>query len=205
MSGLRIKLYREKNDYSQEDLAKILKVTRRTISRWEQNSSKPNPEELKNLANLIGVSEEDLLSDEDEIDVPIENSNQSVLERISDSVENLVTGQETINESLTINRDEYSKKQDELISELQNQNKQLVLKLNEQSELIESYKKALDLSKIELRHKKIRTTVIVVACLIVITLIFGTWLYLLNHGFSDERYVEGTCVTSGPRYYETDD
>ena len=88
MSGLRIKQYRENNNYSQEDLAGFLGVTRRTISRWEQNKSKPNADELSRVAKFIGVSEEELLSEDDTA------CSTNVLERISDSVDNLVSGQD---------------------------------------------------------------------------------------------------------------
>lgn len=94
LSGLRIKRFREKNNYSQEELARLLGVTRRTISRWEQNSSKPSSDELSRIAKIIGVTEDELLSGEDEI--PSANA----LERLYDGVDNLVSGQETITESI---------------------------------------------------------------------------------------------------------
>ena len=90
--------------------------------------------------------------------------------------------------------DEYSKKQDELIRELQAQNKQLLSKLDEQSKVIESYKKELDLSVAELRHKKIRTTIIAVTCLIILIIVILTWLFIVNHGLSNRKYIEGTPV-----------
>ena len=186
LSGLRIKQFREKNHYSQEELAAILNVTRRTISRWEQNNSKPNADELSKIAILIGVTEEELVSDDD-----ISYSSANVLERITDGVDNLVSGQEYISKSIESNRDEYGKKQDELIKELQTQNKLIFSKLDEQSGTIESYKKALDLSAIELRHKKIRTIIIVITCLIILLLVFLTWLYLVNHGISNKTFIEG--------------
>lgn len=204
MSGLRIKLYREKNGYSQEDLARILDVTRRTVSRWEQNSSKPNGDELKRLATLLGVTEDEILSDEDDLISPSKDAGQNILGKISDSVDNLVTGQEIINERLANNRDEYIDKQSELINSLQDQNKQLLSKLEEQSRLIESYKKAVDTSRIEIRHKRIRTAVLIFTCLIVLALIFGTWLYVRNHGLLSNEYIEGSCVTSEPSYFDTD-
>ena len=204
MSGLRIKLYREKNGYSQEDLARILDVTRRTVSRWEQNSSKPNEVELKRLATLLGVTEDEILSDEDDLIRPSKDAGQNILGKISDSVDNLVTGQEIINERLVNNRDEYIDKQSELINSLQDQNKQLLSKLEEQSRLIESYKKAVDTSRIEIRHKRIRTAVLIITCLIVLALIFGTWLYVRNHGLLSNEYIEGSCVTSEPSYFDTD-
>lgn len=188
MSGLRIKQCRENNNYSQEDLAGFLGVTRRTISRWEQNKSKPNADELSRVAKFIGVSEEELLSEDDTA------CSSNVLERISDSVDNLVSGQETINESIVTKHDEYSKKQDELIRELQAQNKQLLSKLDEQSKAVESYKKELDLSVAELRHKKIRTTIIAVTCLIILIIVILTWLFIVNHGLSNRKYIEGTPV-----------
>lgn len=188
MSGLRIKQYRENNNFSQEDLAGFLGVTRRTISRWEQNKSKPNADELSRVAKFIGVSEEELLSEDDTA------YSTNVLERISDSVDNLVTGQETINESIVSKHDEYSKKQDELIKELQAQNRQLLSKLDEQSRAVESYKKALDLSVAELRHKKIRTTIVAVTCLIILIIVILTWLFVVNHGLSNRKYIEGTPV-----------
>ena len=77
MSGLRIRQFREKNKYSQKDLANILGVSVRTIVRWEQNSSKPCAED-----------------DKDDIDLSSDEPKQDVLGRISDSVDNLVTGQE---------------------------------------------------------------------------------------------------------------
>ncbi len=205
MSGLIIKKYRERNNYSQKELAQILDVSVRTIARWEQNNTKPNSDELKRLATLLSVTEDEILSDANsDIITSSEQSNQDLIAKISDSVDNLVTGQETINASLTSNRDEYSKKQNELIRELQNQNQQLLSKLDEQSRIIESYKKTLVSSKTEQKHKRIRTSVIIGTCLIVMVVIICTWIYVLNHGFSSEHIVEGTCVTSGHIYYKTD-
>ena len=188
MSGLRIKQYRENNNYSQEDLAGFLGVTRRTISRWEQNKSKPNADELSRVAKFIGVSEKELLSEDDTA------CSANVLERISDSVDNLVSGQETINESIVTKHDEYNKKQDELIKELQAQNKQLLSKLDEQSCMIESYKRALDLSVVELRHKKVRTIIIAVTCFIILVIVILTWLFIVNHGMGNEKYIEGVRI-----------
>ena len=202
MSGLMIKIYREKSGYSQEDLAKILHVTRRTVSRWEQNSSKPNGDELTRLATLMGVTEDELLSDEDELSV-LSNNKQNVLDKISDSVDNLVTGQEAINESLT-NNDVYFKKQNKLIKELQDQNKLLLSKLEEQSDLIETYKKALDLSKIEIRHKRIRTIIVAITCLIILALVLGTWCWVRNVGLGNHEFIQGSIVTSEPSYFDTD-
>ncbi len=95
MSGLIIKKFRERNNYSQKELAKILDVSVRTIARWEQNNTKPNSDELKRLATLLSVTEDEILSDKDtEINTSSEQSKQDLIAKISDSVDNLVSGQE---------------------------------------------------------------------------------------------------------------
>ncbi|MBO7450333.1 MAG: helix-turn-helix domain-containing protein [Clostridiales bacterium] len=199
MSGLKIKRYREEKHYSQEELASLLGVTRRTISRWEQNSSKPNADELSKIAKFIGVTEEELLSDDD-----MYNSSSNVLDRISDGVDNLVSGQETINESIVSNRDEYGKKQDELINALQMQNSQLLSKLDEQAAVIESYKQELVVDRKDSRHKIIIIAIVLFTCLLILILVFFTWLYWMNHGFGRDGK-EGMARTETPSYFEIDD
>lgn len=100
MDGSRIRKFRIERNYSQKDLAELLNVSVRTISRWERNCNAPNPDELSRITKLIGITEEELLCDENDT---VYETNNSVLNRISDSVDNLVTGQDTINESLNSN------------------------------------------------------------------------------------------------------
>ena len=180
MSGLRIKLYREKNGYSQEDLARILDVTRRTVSRWEQNSSKPNGDELKRLATLIGVTEEELLTENDGISHSTEMTNHKVLDKISDGVDNLVTGQDSINDSILAEREESRARQDELIKELKKQNKRLMNKLEENS-------KEYDLQKEILRQNQRRFIVLLIFALIIIALLSVFLWYLVNFGTNPDE------------------
>ena len=180
MSGLRIKLYREKNGYSQEDLARILDVTRRTVSRWEQNSSKPNGDELKRLATLLGVTEEELLNENDGISHSTEVTNHKVLDKISDGVDNLVTGQDSINDSILAEREESRARQDELIKELKKQNERLMNKLEENS-------KEYDLQKEILRQKQRRFIVLLIFALIIIALLSVFLWYLVNFGTNSDE------------------
>ncbi len=180
MSGLRIKLYREKNGYSQEDLARILDVTRRTVSRWEQNSSKPNGDELKRLATLIGVTEEELLNENDGISHSTEVTNHKVLDKISDGVDNLVTGQDSINDSILAEREESRARQDELIKELKKQNERLMNKLEENS-------KEYDLQKEILRQKQRRFIVLLIFALLIIALLSVFLWYLVNFGTNSDE------------------
>lgn len=180
MSGLRIKLYREKNGYSQEDLARILDVTRRTVSRWEQNSSKPNGDELKRLATLIGVTEEELLNENDGISHSTEVTNHKVLDKIADGVDNLVTGQDSINDSILAEREESRARQDELIKELKKQNERLMNKLEENS-------KEYDLQKEILRQKQRRFIVLLIFALLIIALLSVFLWYLVNFGTNSDE------------------
>ena len=180
MSGLRIKLYREKNGYSQEDLARILDVTRRTVSRWEQNSSKPNEAELKRLATLIGVTEEELLNENDGISHSTEVTNHKVLDKIADGVDNLVAGQDSINDSILAEREESRARQDELIKELKKQTERLMNKLEENS-------KEYDLQKEILRQKQRRFIVLLIFALIIIALLSVFLWYLVNFGTNSDE------------------
>ena len=143
MLGKRIKQFRLNNDYSQKDLANILGVSTRSIVRWEQGKNKPNSEEIKKISALLGISENELYDDTLSVDEVLE-TDLSVIVKISEGVENLVTGQEVINDTLLSTKGDYLIKQDQLVNQLQKQNEQLLLKLNEQSEVIESYRKEMD-------------------------------------------------------------
>ena len=130
MFGTRIREFRLQKGYSQKDLAKLLDVNVRTVSRWEQNTNRPNPEELGKIAKLIGISEEELFTDTTEDSDHYYDYKHNILDRISDSVDNLVTGQENINGSLLSNRDEFIRKQDEVIKELKSQNETLLVQIS---------------------------------------------------------------------------
>lgn len=171
---MRIKRYREKNKYSQKDLASILGVSVRTVARWEQNNTKPSGEELKRVVTLIGITENELLSEEDDKE-SLPSTNQTYLERISDSVDNLVSGQESINNTLISGREEYHEKQEELIQELRKQNSDLMKKLEDNSA-------AYDLQKEMLRQRKIRNLIIFgFAVLLLVIIAISIW-YLFNFG-----------------------
>ena len=56
------KLRREKN-YTQEQLAELLGVSRQAVSKWESDSAYPETEKLIRLAKLYGCSLDELLLD----------------------------------------------------------------------------------------------------------------------------------------------
>lgn len=174
MHGNKIRQFRLEKGYSQKELAKLLNVTSRTISRWEQNNNQPNPDELNKLAKLIGVSAEDLERDND-VSVNGYESKQIVLERISDSVDNLVTGQESINESIVAEREEFRERQGELIQELRAQNSELMKKLEET-------KTTEELQREILRQKRIRNLILLLFGVIFLLIISIFIWFTINFG-----------------------
>lgn len=58
-----LKEYREKNGWTQTQLAERLKVSQSTIGMWETGERKPNIIMLKKLAQIFGCTTDDLLKD----------------------------------------------------------------------------------------------------------------------------------------------
>ena len=66
--GEKIKKYREEKKMTQVEVAEVLGVKPATISKYEAGTLEPNIESLKKLAELFGVSVDELLK-EDEFDI----------------------------------------------------------------------------------------------------------------------------------------
>ena len=58
----KIAMLRRQKNWSQEELAEKLMVTRQAVSRWESGQSKPSTERLLALGVLYGVSIDQLLN-----------------------------------------------------------------------------------------------------------------------------------------------
>lgn len=58
----RLKQLRESANYTQEQLAKMVKVSRQTIACWEGGKSEPNLTALRDLSLIFGTSVNELLS-----------------------------------------------------------------------------------------------------------------------------------------------
>ena len=57
----RLKELRQENGYSQDELAGKILVTRQAISKWERGEALPDTENLIALANVYGISIDELL------------------------------------------------------------------------------------------------------------------------------------------------
>ncbi|MEA4828723.1 MAG: helix-turn-helix transcriptional regulator, partial [Enterococcus thailandicus] len=64
--GEKLKEERLKNEYTQEDIAKILNVARSTVSSWEVSRTYPDLSFLITLSKLYGVTVDYLIKDEEE-------------------------------------------------------------------------------------------------------------------------------------------
>ena len=52
---------RKKSGLSQEEVAEKIGVSRQTISKWESNQSSPDIQSCKAMADVFGISLEELL------------------------------------------------------------------------------------------------------------------------------------------------
>ena len=91
MFGDRIKLLRHSYNLSQVQLAEKLKVSKQTVSNWENNNILPSVEMLINIASFFSVPTDYLL----------ELDHRSYLETTGLSSEQLAHVQQIINDIIT--------------------------------------------------------------------------------------------------------
>lgn len=63
----KLKKLRIKSEYSQEQLAELLNVSRQAITKWESGKGMPDISNLKMIANLFEVTLDSLIDDVEEI------------------------------------------------------------------------------------------------------------------------------------------
>lgn len=59
--GTRIKKLRQQHDWTQEELADQVGINKRNISRYESGHVEPRKSTLRKLAEVLGISYEDLI------------------------------------------------------------------------------------------------------------------------------------------------
>lgn len=75
--GSKITMLREKNNLTQQELAEKLNYTPQAISKWENGTSEPKLDTLRDIANVFGISLSELLADENEKSGCSENGKKS--------------------------------------------------------------------------------------------------------------------------------
>ena len=68
--GKRIVQLRKERNMTQEELANILKITRKAVSKWETEQRRPNLDTLQKLADFFGCSVDYLLGRTDVRETP---------------------------------------------------------------------------------------------------------------------------------------
>ena len=86
--GEKLKLYRERMNMTQKEVAEYIEVEPATISKYESGMREPNVESLKRLSDLFVVSLDELLKDEEELDI----SKLNILEILKEQKEMKLKG-----------------------------------------------------------------------------------------------------------------
>lgn len=73
--GENLKILRKENNYTQENLAKILNVSKMTISAWEADKQEPSIDNIIKLALIFRTSTDYMLGLEDEFGNKIKQNN----------------------------------------------------------------------------------------------------------------------------------
>ena len=71
--GEKLKALRIKEEYSQEQLAGLLHVSRQAVTKWESNAGMPDIENIKAVADLFDGTLDSLLRDEETVDTTDES------------------------------------------------------------------------------------------------------------------------------------
>ncbi|MDD4164683.1 MAG: helix-turn-helix domain-containing protein [Eubacteriales bacterium] len=82
----RLYQYRKRSNFSQEELADKLGISRQAVSKWERAEASPDTDNLINLAKLYGVSLDDLINN-DPPDIKEENKENTQEEQDNKSTE----------------------------------------------------------------------------------------------------------------------
>ena len=69
--GKRISEYRKKKNLKQDELAEMLGVSPQAVSKWENDLSCPDINSIPDLAEILGVSVEDLMQVKKEAEAPV--------------------------------------------------------------------------------------------------------------------------------------
>ncbi|WP_265456098.1 helix-turn-helix transcriptional regulator [Enterococcus sp. HY326] len=75
----KLKLHREKRNLSQEEVAKIIKVSRQTISNWETGKTLPDINSLILVSNLYDISLDFMLKGDENYMNKIEKDTQDLV------------------------------------------------------------------------------------------------------------------------------
>lgn len=108
--GEKIQKLRNQNEWTQEQLAEKLYVSRTAVSKWESGKGYPNIDSLRDIAKLFNKTIDELLSSEEIIDIAKEENTSNIIK-----ASNLVYGLLDIISVLFIFLPLYAKQTEEFI------------------------------------------------------------------------------------------
>ena len=82
---------RKKNGYSQEELADKLGLSRQAVSKWERAEASPDTDNLICLAKLYGVSLDELLSTDDDVETIVKEQVKTEEEKADEKKDSSIT------------------------------------------------------------------------------------------------------------------
>ena len=108
--GEKIQKLRNQNEWTQEQLAEKLYVSRTAVSKWESGKGYPNIDSLRDIAKLFNKTIDELLSSEEIIDIAKEENTSNIIK-----ASNLVYGLLDIISVLFIFLPLYAKQTEEFV------------------------------------------------------------------------------------------
>lgn len=90
MLNKKIKELRVSHNLSQVDLAKMLSVTKQTVSNWENNNIQPSVDMLVKIADCFSVSTDFLLGRENRLYIEVDGLSQKEVAHIQQIVKDLI-------------------------------------------------------------------------------------------------------------------
>ena len=69
--GKKIKEQREQKNWSQDDLAEILNISRQSISKWELNKVYPSIDMLIKMSDLFDISLDELIKGDKQLNIQL--------------------------------------------------------------------------------------------------------------------------------------
>src|SRR5699024_7823661 len=74
MLGLKLKEYRKQKGMTQEELAELLGVSNKSVSKWELGDGYPNKKNMIKIAKTLDLSLENLMKEEQAVDNRLKES-----------------------------------------------------------------------------------------------------------------------------------
>lgn len=76
--GAQLQRQRKLHGMSQGDLAKELKISRQSVSKWENGTTLPSFTNIVNISEIFGISLDELIKSDEELMIQLETNNRKI-------------------------------------------------------------------------------------------------------------------------------